>query len=97
VEKNNKKKGKGTSMVIPTVILGVLAVVLLYIGYAKGQGQYMAGLKFSLNVIIPILLMLVLAFIVAGVIQVLIQQELLAKWIGTESGWFNGADILCST
>jgi uncharacterized membrane protein YraQ (UPF0718 family) len=69
-------------MVILTVILGVLAVVLLYIGYVKGQGQYIAGVKSSLNMAIPILPMLVFAFIVAGMVQVLIPQELLTKWIG---------------
>lgn len=73
-------------MVIPTVILGVLAVILLYIGYAKGQGQHIVGLKSSLNMAIPILPMLVFAFIVAGMVQVLVPQELLTKWIGTESG-----------
>lgn len=35
---------------------------------------------------IEILPLLVFAFIVAGMVQVLLPKELLAKWIGTESG-----------
>jgi uncharacterized membrane protein YraQ (UPF0718 family) len=86
VEQNKKKKGKGAAMVIPTVILGVLAVVLLYVGYVRGQGQHITGLKLSMNMTIQILPLLVFAFIVAGMVQVLVPQELLSRWIGAESG-----------
>ena len=73
-------------MVIPTVILGVLAVVLLYVGYTKGQGQHITGLKLSMKMTIQILPLLIFAFIVAGMVQVLVPQELLSRWIGAESG-----------
>jgi len=82
----NKKKGKGASMVIPTVIVGVLAVVLLYVGYARGQGQHITGLKLSMKMTIQILPLLVFAFVVAGMVQVLVPHELLSRWIGAESG-----------
>ena len=36
---------------------------------------------------IEILPLLIFAFIVAGMIQVLLPQELLNKWVGVESGW----------
>jgi uncharacterized membrane protein YraQ (UPF0718 family) len=86
LKKNKKKKGKVAAMVIPTVILGVLAVVLLYVGYAKGQGQHITGLKLSMKMTIQILPLIVFAFIVAGMVQVLVPQELLSRWIGAESG-----------
>ncbi len=35
-------------MLIPTLILGVLAVILLYLGYRRGEGQHLIGLKSSL-------------------------------------------------
>ncbi len=73
-------------MVIPTVVMGVLAVVLLFVGYHKGQGQHVAGMKSALNMIVQILPLLVFAFIVAGMVQVLLPRELLARWVGAESG-----------
>jgi uncharacterized membrane protein YraQ (UPF0718 family) len=80
------KKGGNSAMVIPTIILGTLALVLLLIGYFNGQGQHISGMKSALNMTVAILPLLVFAFIVAGMVQVLLPQELLAKWVGAESG-----------
>lgn len=73
-------------MLIPTIIMGVLAFVLLVIGYSKGQGQHIRGMSSALNMTVEILPLLVFAFIVAGMIQVLLPRELLSKWVGAESG-----------
>ena len=73
-------------MVIPTVIMGVLALVLLFVGYHKGQGEHIIGVKSAVNMIVQILPLLVFAFIVAGMVQVLLPRELLARWVGAESG-----------
>lgn len=74
-------------MLIPTVIMAVLALVLLYIGYQKGEGQHVTGLKSAFDMVIEILPLLVFALIVAGMIRVLLPQELLSKWVGQESGF----------
>ena len=73
-------------MLIPTIVMGVLAIILLLIGYYKGQGQHISGIKQALNMTVEILPLLAFAFIVAGMIQVLLPQELLSKWVGVESG-----------
>ena len=73
-------------MLIPTIVMGVLAIVLIYIGYSKGGGEHILGLKASGNLLIQIIPLLVFAFIVAGMIQVLIPTEIISKWIGAESG-----------
>ena len=73
-------------MLIPTIIMAALAAILLVIGYCKGQGQHVTGLKSTLNVTVEILPLLIFAFIVAGMVQVLLPQELISKWIGAESG-----------
>jgi len=73
-------------MLIPTVVMGALAVALLIIGYVKGQGQHITGLKSALTMTAGILPLLVCAFIVAGMVQVLLPRELLSKWVGAESG-----------
>ena len=73
-------------MLIPTIIMGGFAIVLLFMGYQKGQGEHITGLKSALNMTVQILPLLVFAFIVAGMVQVLIPRELLSKWVGAESG-----------
>jgi uncharacterized membrane protein YraQ (UPF0718 family) len=80
------KKRRNTEMLIPTIIMGALAVILLFMGYSKGQGQHISGMKLALNMTVQILPMLVFAFIIAGMTQILLPQELLSKWVGAESG-----------
>jgi uncharacterized membrane protein YraQ (UPF0718 family) len=85
-EKVSAQKGRNSRMIVPTIIMGVLAVVLIYLGYHKGQGQHVNGMKSAVDMTIEILPLLILAFIVAGMVQVLLPQELLSKWVGMESG-----------
>lgn len=73
-------------MLIPTIIMGMVAIILLYIGYSKGQGQHISGIKSALNMTVIILPLLIFSFIVAGMIQALLPQEVISKWVGSESG-----------
>jgi uncharacterized membrane protein YraQ (UPF0718 family) len=81
------KKRRNWNMLIPTIIMAILATVLLAIGYSRGEGQHIQGLNSGLKMIVEIIPLLLFAFIVAGMIQVLLPQELLSKWIGEESGF----------
>ena len=74
-------------MLLPTIIMALLAVILLVIGYSKGNDLHIKGLKSASSMIFQILPLLVFALIVAGMIQVLLPQELLSRWIGEESGF----------
>jgi len=74
-------------MLIPTIIMGVIAVALLYIAYQRGGGEHVVGLKSAGNLLVQILPLLIFAFIVAWMIRVLIPQELISKWVGAESGF----------
>jgi len=67
--------------------MGVIAVVLLFIGYQRGGGEHIMGLKSAGNLLLQIAPLLIFAFIVAGMIQTLIPTETISKWIGTESGF----------
>ena len=71
-------------MLIPTMIMGALALVLFAVGFYKGQ--HVSGMKSACHMTIEILPILLLAFIVTGMVQVLLPQELLAKWVGEKSG-----------
>ena len=81
-------KNRGFSqMLIPTIIMAVAAIVLLFIGFQKGGGEHILGLKSAGSLLMQILPLLVFAFIVAGMVQTLVPTEMISKWIGTESGF----------
>ena len=73
-------------MFIPTVIMGILALIFLITGYAAGEGKHLLGLKSAAKMTVEILPLLVFAFIIAGMVQVLIPKELISRWVGGESG-----------
>ena len=66
--------------------MGVIALVLLFVGYQKGGGEHILGLKSAGNILLQIAPLLIFAFIMAGMIQILIPQEMISKWVGAESG-----------
>lgn len=81
---NNKKEMSG--MFIPTVIMAALAVILVGLGYLKGRGQHISGMRLAWDMTIEVIPLLVFSFIIAGMVKVLIPQALIAKWVGVESG-----------
>jgi len=74
-------------MVIPTIVMGVLAVTLLMLGYFRGEGEHVQGMRSGFGMVLEILPLLLCAFLVAGMVQVLLPRELIAKWVGAESGF----------
>lgn len=74
-------------MLIPTIILGVIAFVVLFIASQKGEGTHLTGLKSAGNMILPLIPLLIFAFIIAGTLPLLISKETIAQWVGVESGF----------
>ena len=74
-------------MLVPTIVMGSLAIAPLLWGYFRGQGEHIAGLKSTGAMLIQIIPLLIAAFIVAGMVQTLLSQEAVSRWIGAESGW----------
>ncbi len=64
----------------------MFATILLLVGYYKGK-LHIAVLKLAMNTTIEVLPMLFFAFIIAGMVQVLLPKEIISKWIGNESGF----------
>lgn len=73
-------------MLVPTIIMAVFAIVVLVIGYTKGEGQHITGLKSAMKMTIEVLPLLIFAFILAGMVQTLLPHDQISKWIGAESG-----------
>ena len=67
--------------------MGIIALILTWLAYNKGESQHLIGMKSALTMTCQILPMLIFAFTIAGMIQVLLPRELVAKWIGAESGF----------
>jgi uncharacterized membrane protein YraQ (UPF0718 family) len=84
---NPKSSSRKSNMLAPTLIMAALAIILLYVGYSRGEGQHLMGLKSGARMVLEIFPLLIFAFIVAGMVQVLLPQEAIAKWVGGESGW----------
>ncbi len=67
--------------------MGVIAAVLLFIGYQKGGGEHILGLKSAGNLLLQIIPLLIFAFIIAGMVQHLVPTALMSRWVGGESGF----------
>ena len=74
-------------MLVPTLILGCLAAVLVLVGHFRGEGQHVTGLRSAWTMTWQILPLLVFALIVAGMVQALLSRDLRARWIGGEAGF----------
>lgn len=75
-----------SNMFVPTITMAVIALALFIVAYAKGGGQHISGLKAALNMTVEVLPLLLIAFVVAGLIQAILPRELVSRWIGNESG-----------
>jgi len=73
-------------MLIPTAIMAALALLLYLVAYARGEGQHVTGSRVALKMTVETLPLLLFSFLVAGLVQVLVPQEIIARWVGDESG-----------
>ncbi|MEE8638123.1 MAG: permease [Candidatus Margulisiibacteriota bacterium] len=68
-----------------TIFMAVLSLALLLVAYFRG-GTHFLGLQVGLKMFIGVLPLLIFAFVVAGLAQVLIPKEFIVKWLGREAG-----------
>lgn len=81
------KKIMSSQIFWPTVVMFVIAVVLFIIASLQGEGKNVAGLKSAWNMTLQIIPLLIFAFIIAGLVQILIPRDLISSWVGDESGF----------
>jgi uncharacterized membrane protein YraQ (UPF0718 family) len=82
-----KDDRRSSGMLVPTIIAAVAAVVLVCIAYFNGQVQDATFLNRPLRMTVEIIPLLLFAFIIAGMIQIILPRETLVRWIGEESGF----------
>jgi uncharacterized membrane protein YraQ (UPF0718 family) len=69
-----------------TIVMVIIAVALLVVAYFMGNNLHILGLKKSGEMLIQVFPLLIAAFVIAGMVQVLIPKEFIVKWLGPESG-----------
>ena len=73
-------------MVSAFVILLAMALGLIWAAWRKDPGLLPKGLNASWKMFVGLLPLLILAFLLAGLIQVAIPPEVIQTWLGEESG-----------
>lgn len=82
-----KSAEKGSnSMDSTTLVLAVAAGILLILAFRRGPGVALDGLLAAWRTLRHNLVLLILGFILAGLVQVLIPKELITRWLGDEAG-----------
>ncbi|MEW5767736.1 MAG: permease [bacterium] len=76
------------------IIMAGITLVLAIAGYLKGGGLHLLGLKAGTKMFWGVLPLLIFAFAIAGLVQVLIPTELIRRWLGEETG-FKGIMFGC--
>lgn len=77
-----------------TLIMGIIALTTLIVAYFMGENLPLTGLKVGGEMFLGILPILVFAFVIAGMVQVIIPREFIIKYLGAEAG-FKGILIGC--
>ncbi|MDI9439041.1 MAG: permease [Limnochordia bacterium] len=72
-------------MVQTTVVLGLLAGILMLIN-AKTTGQQWKGVQVGLKQMLQTVPLLVAAFILGGMIEVLVPAEFVEQWLSAQAG-----------
>ncbi|MBW2609497.1 MAG: permease [Deltaproteobacteria bacterium] len=79
-------------MFIAFCVLLIMTVTLMTIAYRRGDGSLVRGLKAGRGMLMGTIPLFLLAFPLAGLIQVAIPADLIRSWLGQEAGW-NGIFI----
>jgi len=70
-----------------TIILVVLALILLFIAWRRGDGSHRQGITLGWQTLRRTTPLLLVAFVIVGFVNVLSPQDLVQTWIGPDSGW----------
>jgi uncharacterized membrane protein YraQ (UPF0718 family) len=72
---------------ITTIVLAILAIVLAIVAYLKDPGLPWIGARNGLSMLWFVLPRLVPALLLAGMLQVLVPQETVSRYLGREGGF----------
>lgn len=73
-------------MEVATGIMVGIAIILSIVAYTREPSILLAGLKGGGITLLQIMPLLLAAFVIGGLAQVLVPREFITKWLGAESG-----------
>ena len=74
-------------MLIAIIFLAMMTSLLILLAWRKGDDSHIEGLRGGLRMFLNLFPLLVLAFMLAGLLQVALPPEAIRSWLGQESGW----------
>lgn len=74
-------------MRVANAVIVILTVVLALIAYLQGGNRHIAGITQGAKMVLPVLPMLLCAFLIAGYLRVLLPESVVQGWLGRESGF----------
>lgn len=78
-----------------TIALAVVALGLAGLAWRKGGLELvLAGLMRGGRTLLNVVPLLIAAFLIAGLVQVLITQDMVTRWLGAQAGW-RGIALAC--
>jgi uncharacterized membrane protein YraQ (UPF0718 family) len=78
-----------------TWLFGAVALLLALFAWREGgPALVLAGLLSGGHILLGVVPLLLAAFLIAGLVQVLVTQETVTRWLGAESGW-RGIALAC--
>ena len=82
-----RKQSKSRMIDTSTIIMISAALVLFTFAYMKSSDSAFQGLRLTRDLLMQVTPRLLAAFVIAGMVQVLVPQEVVVSWMGTESGF----------
>ena len=70
-----------------TIVLWIIAIIMLAYSLRQGRDTLQKGLEMAWGITRRNALLILLAFIIVGYVNILSPKELITSWIGPESGW----------
>jgi uncharacterized membrane protein YraQ (UPF0718 family) len=80
------RRNRFSGMLLPTLVMAAIAIGLFIFALQRGANEHIEGLEAAGNILLNITPLLIFAFIVAGLMQVLIPTRTISRWVGHESG-----------
>ncbi|MEO2006203.1 MAG: permease [Candidatus Poribacteria bacterium] len=77
---------RGNGLLTTTLVMAAIALALVGVGYFRGGREHVEGLRIALGTTGRMLPLLLCAFVVAGMMQVLVPREFIAAWLGPGTG-----------
>lgn len=78
----------------PVILLLVLLILIGYSGIQLGWQSVPEGFISGGKVLLQVIPLLIAAFLVAGMTQVLVTKEFVTRWLGSQTGW-KGIGLAC--